>query len=155
MNDMVPAVLASFKVLTMPLVPQATYIHNINPPPESAACSISKPHRWSKPAEPTTLTLALALTLSHSHSHISHPHSHTLSSSALPCHDCHQFQGPLTPHWIALSCVCLHHHSTFRNLTVEGCWMYWHGNSCWCWWRIFQIFHFHCFKLLYHWQFHF
>ena len=35
------------------------------------------------------------------------------------------------PHWIALSGICLHHHLTFRNLTVERCRMYWHGDSYW------------------------
>ena len=36
------------------------------PPPESAAHGVGKLHRWSKPAESTTLTLTLALALTHS-----------------------------------------------------------------------------------------
>jgi hypothetical protein len=149
-NDVVPAVLALFKVLTTPLVHQATYIHNINPPPESAACGVGKLCRWSKPAEPTTLTLTLALTLTHSHSHTHclhlctftcvQPHLlmffvHTISTihclARLPRHDCHQSCSSLTPHWIVLLCVHLHHHLMFCNLTVEGRWICWHGDSYW------------------------
>ena len=72
----------------MLLVHQATYIHNINPPPESAACSVGKLRCWSKPAEPTTLTLALALTVlicAHSHalSHIRlHFHAYNFNRSS-------------------------------------------------------------------------
>ena len=78
---MVPAVLALFKVLTMLLVHQATYIHYIKPPPESAACGISKPHHWSKPAEPTTLT--------HTRTHIctscTHIHTPTFAHTVIIC----------------------------------------------------------------------
>ena len=160
-NDMVPAVPASFKVLTMPLVHQAIYIHNINPPPESAARGISKPRHWSKPAEPTTLTLALALTLTHSHSHISHSHPHTqICTHCLHLH-CHVM---IAISLTVLSCLielCSHasayiitQHSAISQLKGVGCTgMGIHIDSYWCWWWIFQIFHFHfhCFRLLHHW----
>ena len=87
-NDVVSAVLASFKVLTTPLVHQATYIHNINPPPESAARGVGKPCHWSKPAEPTTLTL----THSYSHTHCLHLHTFTCTQPHLLTFSCIQFQ---------------------------------------------------------------
>ena len=34
-------------------------IVRIEPPPESAACGVGKPHCWSKPAKPTTLTIQI------------------------------------------------------------------------------------------------
>src|ERR1700683_3067251 len=80
------------------------------PPPESAGHSIGKPHRWSKPAEPTTLTLTLTLTHSLSSSTYFHMHSaafthvfvHTIPTvhclARLPRRDCHQSHSSLVSH---------------------------------------------------------
>ena len=69
----------------MPLVHQATSIHNINTPPESAARGVGKPRRWSKPAEPTILTLA--------HTHI---RTHYLHLRTFTC---------AQPHSLTFSCI--------------------------------------------------
>jgi hypothetical protein len=160
-NDVVPTVLALFKVLTTPLVHQATHIHNINPPPESAACGVSKLCHWSKPAEPTTLTLTLALTLTHSHSHISHSHSHTHIRTHYLHLRCHVTTAiglvvllRLIESRSHVSAYIITRYSAISQLKGVRCTdMGIHIDSYWCWWQIFQIFHFHfhCFKLLHHW----
>ena len=96
------------------------------PPPESAAHSVRKTvsleqTSWTHHPHTHTRTHTHTLTFTHLALTFTHSHLHTLSLSALPHHNCHQSCSPLVPQWIVLLCVRLHHHSIFRNLTVEGC----------------------------------
>ena len=81
-NVKVPAVPASFKVLTMLLVHQATYIHNINPPHQKVQRAVLANHivGANQPNLPP----------SHSHSHAhTHIHTHYLHLHTFTCAQLH------------------------------------------------------------------
>ena len=72
-----------------------------------------------------------------------------ISLAVLPC---------LTKSRSHASAYIITRHSAISQLNGVGCTgMGIHIDSCWCWWQIFQIFHFHfhCFKLLHHRQSYF